>query len=101
MEYEQIYRNFRRNVRYLRQVYGISQKGMARIAGISVATLQRIESGRYRGRLRADILRSICVAFRVSSDAFLDGDLEVSAAGTELKNPALADKYPRQENGCK
>lgn len=67
---------FCKNIGYMRRVKGLTQKEIAQILGIGVATVRKIERCDPRVRLTGMMVYRVCAAFRISSDAILRIDLE-------------------------
>lgn len=63
---------FCENIRYLRKIYGLSQKEMARRLNISVYMLRLIENGMLSPRLSYKVLYTIEDVFGLSPSAVLE-----------------------------
>ena len=68
------------NIRYIRNYYGLTQKEMSTIMGISKSTLRRIEQGNPSVRINGLILCKLCDHFHISTDAIILFDLEAMSA---------------------
>ena len=71
MNYQEVHLNFCQNIRHLRKVHLLTQKEMARVIGISVGTLGRIEHCDPSIRIHCVMLHRICNHFQISADALL------------------------------
>ena len=63
--------NFSHNIRFLRQQHNLSQKDMARILGMGVGMLRRIEHGEMPRRCHAGHLLALSEHFGVATHAVL------------------------------
>ena len=66
---------FSKNVHYLRQVHNLTQKEMAKIMGISVGCLRKIEKGTIPPRASCSMLIYVCNYFDLSADEIVREDL--------------------------
>lgn len=64
------------NMKYIRKFYGLSQKKMSAIMGISQSTLRRIEQGNSSVRINGKTLCRLCDHFHISTDVVILFDLE-------------------------
>ena len=64
------------NLLWLRKKYGYSQKTMARLLEIGVASLRRLEKGEMPPRLAADILFAVQLHFRIAPSVLLSQWME-------------------------
>ncbi len=66
-------RTFMKNVAWLRTHYGLSKKDMAKLLGVSVMTLTRIERGQFPSQLHISVMYNIQRHFGVRiSNQFVD-----------------------------
>lgn len=65
-----------KNIRYLRHIHKLSQMEMARILGISIGSLRKMERGVLPRCFRAHTVCKICDHFQISADGILRQDLE-------------------------
>ena len=56
---------FMKNLAWLRKEHGLSRREMAQRLGMSVGTLNKIESGRLPARLKVDVLGRVQVSFHI------------------------------------
>ena len=73
-----IYQHIRHNIVYLRRHYSLSQKSLAKLLGIGVRTLRKIEQGSKFPRIHAGTLCRLCDIFGIPSDAFLYCDIDIT-----------------------
>jgi len=66
MNNEQMMLNLCRNISYLRKKHNLSKSKMAKILGISVKSLNLIESGVIPSRLNCDVLYRLYFHFNIS-----------------------------------
>lgn len=69
-----------KNVKYLRKSRGITQKEMAKILGIGVGSLSKLEKGKLPPRLCVDVLFIMERAFGIKSYRFLCEEIEKIAS---------------------
>ena len=62
---------FVHNITWLRTHYGISMKAMAKIMGISVQTLRKVEQGEKSKRINAEVLIKLCDYFQCHADELI------------------------------
>ena len=70
-----MYQHISRNVYYLRKEYGLSQKSLAKLLGIGVNKLRKIEKGDPFLTVYARTIRRLADVFFISSDAILFTDI--------------------------
>jgi len=71
MNTDQCIKNFCQNLRHLRKVYGMNQKEMAKILGISVNKLSKMENCDPSVRIYAALLCRACSYFHKTPDEML------------------------------
>ena len=71
MSSEKYIRNFCQNLRHLRKVYGMNQMQLAKIMGISVNTLSKMENCIPGVRIHASHVCRVCDYFQKSTDEML------------------------------
>ena len=71
MSSEECIRNFCQNLRHLRKVNGMKQRQMAKILGISVNTLSKMENCVPGVRIHAAHVCKVCDYFHMSTDEIL------------------------------
>lgn len=64
--------NFGQNLRHLRQVYGLTQREMAEILGVSVSTYGKIERCDPSVRTKSGHICRLCDHFQISPDEILE-----------------------------
>ena len=69
-----------KNIKYIREFYGLSQKEMSAIMGISISTLRRIDQGNSSVRINGKTLCRLCDHFHISTDVVIFLDLEAMSA---------------------
>lgn len=62
---------FSDNIYYLRKLHNLTQREMARILGVSVGTLSRLEKGDDTVRVYGRIVLRICERFGVTAEELL------------------------------
>jgi len=67
--------NFMQNLINIRRYYGISKKRMAQLLGISLPSLNQLETLSLPGRLSVEVLVRMCRQFRLAPDALFEGIL--------------------------
>ena len=72
---DQYVQNFCRNVRYLRLSRGLTRLQMARIMGIGVDKLGRIERGEAPLRITSAMICRLCDHFNLSADTVLKTEI--------------------------
>ncbi len=75
MKIDEGYTNFCRNIRYLRAKHHLSQQEMAKLLGIGVGTLRKMEQGMIPPRLGCGVLCRLAASFHVSANAMIWKDL--------------------------
>lgn len=75
MNMEEQMRLIGRNICYIRREKELTQRQMACILGVSVATLRKIERGEPTVRINSRLVCRICDTFELSADAFLRTDM--------------------------
>lgn len=78
MENMGFYQNFCGNVAYLREHYGLTEKEIATVLGVSVRTFRGIEAGEPGHRVGTLMLCRLCDRFDLSIDAVLGTRLDMS-----------------------
>ncbi len=66
-----------KNIKELREFYGISKKSMSKLLGISIKSLTNLENGYIPQRMSVDVIIHICNIFNIMPSFILK----------ELKNP--------------
>ena len=74
-------RNFCQNLRHLRKVYRMNQRKMAKILGISVNTLSKMENCVPGVRIHASHVFRVCDHFQKSTDEMLFENWQEILAG--------------------
>ena len=69
---DQKIQNFLYNIKYLRAYYSLSKKKMAEIMGVSITTINKIESGVMPKRLNAENLIKLADFFLISIDMLFE-----------------------------
>lgn len=59
------YRIFLLNVTYLRKRHGLSKRKMAKIMGIGIASLNKMERGDFPPRLKINAILDVCRYFHI------------------------------------
>lgn len=57
------FENFMQNVKWLRKRFGLSKRHMARLLGIGVGSLNKIERGEFPPRLGINTMFRVCAQF--------------------------------------
>ena len=70
-----IFTYFGRNIYYLRQEKGVTQKEMADILGVGVTTLRKIEKEDTSVRINGSMVCRVCNAYELSADVILREDM--------------------------
>ena len=65
------FQNFVHNVKWLRERHGLSKKEMAKIMGIGIQSLNRIERGEFPDRLGVNAIFRLCRRFGVRAPELL------------------------------
>ena len=63
--------NFCQNLHYLRQKYGITQREMAKILGVSTGTYGKMERCHPSVRIHCGMVCRVCDYFQISADEIL------------------------------
>lgn len=64
-------KNFCQNLRHLRKVHNLTQREMARIVGVSVNTLGKLERCAGSARIHCEMLCRVCVHFHIPVNEML------------------------------
>ena len=63
--------NFAENLKYLRQVNGLTQVEMAKIVAVCISTYRRMEKADPKVRIHAGRVCRICDHFRITTDEMM------------------------------
>ena len=63
--------NFAKNLKYLRQIHGLTQVEMAKIVAVCVSTYRRMEKADLKVRIHAGRVCRICDHFGISTDEMM------------------------------
>ncbi len=75
-----------RNLKYLREISGLSLTKMAKMSGISFRTLKSVENGGYTGNIRIKQLKNIRKNFGIPCHIMLCEHLELIKKIYETRN---------------
>ncbi len=75
-----------RNLKYLREISGLSLTKMAKMSGISFRTLKSVENGGYAGNIRIKQLKNIRKNFGIPCHIMLCEHLELIKKIYETRN---------------
>ena len=78
MEIDKIFAQLGRNILFLRSYYGMSQKTLAKLLGISPHRLRAVEAGSPQARLYDFHLRRLSEIFHISADALVGTEISQS-----------------------
>ena len=66
---------FCKNITMLRAYYGYSKKQMAKLLGISVGSLNKIELGKIPPRRKVDVVFAVCKQFHIRPSAIFSYEI--------------------------
>lgn len=73
---ENDYQIFMFNVVYLRKLHGLSKRQMAKVMGIGVKSLNKIERGEFPPRLKINVILDTCRFFQIKPAILLSKQLD-------------------------